>query len=75
MALDEATKETVTTAALATAEAPYFAPQACLQTVVIPGSGHDLFLEPSAPATYAAIRSWSDAYVGLSEPAHRCVTS
>lgn len=62
-------------AALATAEAPYFAPQACLQTVVIPGSGHDLFLEPSAPATYAAIRSWSDAYVGLSEPAHRCVTS
>jgi pimeloyl-ACP methyl ester carboxylesterase len=59
-------------AALAVAEAPFFAPEACLQTVVTPQSGHDLYLEPSAPVTYAAIRAWSDAYVGLDEAAPSC---
>jgi pimeloyl-ACP methyl ester carboxylesterase len=63
------------TATLTAAEAPFFSPQACLQTVVIPASGHDLFLEPSAPTTYAAIRSWSDAHVGLSQAAAPCKTS
>lgn len=64
-----------TAAALATAEAPFFSPQACLQSVVIPASGHDLFLEPSAPTTYAAIRSWSDAHVGLNQAAPSCTSS
>jgi pimeloyl-ACP methyl ester carboxylesterase len=62
-------------AALAAFEGPYFAPEACLQTVVIPQSGHDLNLEPSAPATYAAIRAWSDAHVGLSAAAPPCTHS
>jgi pimeloyl-ACP methyl ester carboxylesterase len=65
----------VSGAALAAAEAPFFAPEACLQTVVTPRSGHDLNLEPSAPATYAAIRAWSDAYVGLKAAAPACAQS
>ena len=62
-------------AALAAAEAPFFAPEACLQTVVTPRSGHDLNLEPSAPDTYAAIRAWSDKYVGLKAAAPPCTQS
>jgi pimeloyl-ACP methyl ester carboxylesterase len=62
-------------ATLAAAEAPFFAPEACLQTVVTPRSGHDLNLEPSAPDTYAAIRAWSDAYVGLKAAAPPCKQS
>jgi pimeloyl-ACP methyl ester carboxylesterase len=62
-------------AALAAAEAPFFAPEACLQTVVTPRAGHDLNLEPSAPATYAAIRAWSDTYVGLDAAAPACTHS
>jgi alpha-beta hydrolase superfamily lysophospholipase len=65
----------VSGAALATAEVPFFAPEACLQTVVTPQSGHDLYLEPSAPSTYAAIRAWSDAYVGLDAAAPSCTHS
>jgi pimeloyl-ACP methyl ester carboxylesterase len=59
-------------AVLAAAEAPFWSPQACLQTAVIPGSGHDLNLEPSAPLTYAIIRAWSDAFVGRDRPAPTC---
>jgi len=62
-------------ATLAAGEAAYFSPEACLETMVIPGSGHDLFLEPSAPATFAAIRGWSDAHVGRLQPAHSCIAS
>jgi len=58
--------------AFAVAEAPFFAPDACLQTAVIPDAGHYLNLEPSAPVTYALIRAWSDAYVGLYQAAPRC---
>jgi hypothetical protein len=59
-------------ASLAAAEAPFFAPQACLQTFVNPATGHDLNLEPTAPSTYAAIRAWSDAFVGLNHAAPAC---
>jgi len=59
-------------AAFAIAEAPFFAPDACLETVVIPDAGHYLNLEPTAPVTYAVIRAWSDEYVGLHQPAPPC---
>jgi pimeloyl-ACP methyl ester carboxylesterase len=60
---------------LAAAEAPFWSPQACLQTAVIPGAGHDLNLEPSAPLTYAIIRAWSDVFVGRDRPAPACGSS
>jgi len=59
-------------AAFAIAEAPFFARDACLETVVIPDAGHYLNLEPTAPVTYAVIRAWSDEYVGLHQPAPPC---
>jgi pimeloyl-ACP methyl ester carboxylesterase len=59
-------------AAFGAAEAPFFAPEACLQTVVIPNSEHNLNLQTTAPTTYAAISAWSDAYVGLDQAAPPC---
>jgi pimeloyl-ACP methyl ester carboxylesterase len=57
---------------LAAAEAPFWSPQVCLQTAVIPGAGHDLNLEPSAPRTYAIIGAWSDTFVGRDGRAPAC---
>jgi pimeloyl-ACP methyl ester carboxylesterase len=62
-------------AALAAEEAPFWTPQACLQTAVTPGAGHDVNLEKSAPVTYATIRAWSDTFVGRDEPAPPCHSS
>jgi pimeloyl-ACP methyl ester carboxylesterase len=59
-------------AALTAAEAPFWSPQACLRAAVIPGTGHALNLEPSAPLTYAIIQAWSDAFVGRDRPAPSC---
>ena len=59
-------------AAFAISEAPFFAREACVQTVVIPDAGPDLNLEPSAPKTYATIRAWLDVYVGLYRAAQKC---
>ena len=59
-------------AAFAIAEGPFFAPDACLETVMIEDAGHYLNLEPTAPATYALIRTWSDARVGLYQAAPPC---
>jgi pimeloyl-ACP methyl ester carboxylesterase len=59
-------------AAVAQLETPFFAVGACLQTVVIPATGHDLNLHITAPTTYEAIRIWSDAYVGRDNPAPAC---
>jgi len=59
-------------AAFAIAEAPFFAPDACLETAVIPDAGHDLNLDPSAPVTYEVIRAWADAYVGRYRAAPPC---
>ena len=59
-------------AAFAIAEGPFFAPDACLETVMIEDAGHYLNLEPTAPATYALIRAWSDAHVGLYRAAAPC---
>ena len=59
-------------AAFAVAEAPFFALDACLETVMIEDAGHYLNLEPTAPMTYAVIRAWSDARVGLHQAAPPC---
>src|SRR5882724_2422553 len=59
-------------AAFAVAEAPFFAPDACLATVVIQDAGPYLNLEPTAPVTYAVIRAWSDAHVGVYQAAPPC---
>jgi pimeloyl-ACP methyl ester carboxylesterase len=59
-------------AAFAVSETPFFAPEACLRTIVVPDAGPDLNLEPSAPDMYAAIRAWSDGYVGLYRAPQRC---
>jgi hypothetical protein len=59
-------------AALAAEEAPFWIPQACLQTSVTTGAGHDVNLEKSAPITYATIRAWSDTFVGRDKPAPPC---
>lgn len=45
------------------AEAPYYSPQAQLQVVVVPNTGHDLNLHESASAWFAAAASWAFQYV------------
>ena len=47
------------------AETSYYAPQAQLQVVVIPGSGHDLNLHESAPLWFAAATTWLYQYFAL----------
>ena len=47
------------------AEAPYYAPQAQLQAVVIPNSGHDLTLHKTAPLYFAATLAWLNQYFTL----------
>jgi pimeloyl-ACP methyl ester carboxylesterase len=104
LALDEATKETVTGAELDTAfpglalsggvhvpvfvevgdfdrafcadpscsvsgslndEASFFPADACVETAVIAGAGHDLNLHVQASAAYDALLSWMDRRVGI----------
>lgn len=53
------------------AEAPYYSPKAQLQVVVVPGSGHDLNLQPGhnasglavSPAWFASGLAWAHRYV------------
>jgi Alpha/beta hydrolase family len=45
-------------------EAPYFRPAACLQTYLLPGSGHSLNLANDTPRYQAAVRTWADRFVG-----------
>lgn len=45
-------------------EAPFFSPEANLQTYVLPGAGHSINLAPNAPDWFEAARQWSDRYVG-----------
>ncbi len=114
LALDEQTKETVTTAELDTAlpalgfssaihapvlvavgnfdlafcnepsctgsgsfanEPSFYPADACAETVIIPGSGHDLNLHYQAQLAYAAILVWMDRRVGDNTkvpPPHPC---
>jgi pimeloyl-ACP methyl ester carboxylesterase len=50
--------------ALLAAEAPYYAPAACLQTYLLPGAGHDVNLATNAPAYQEAAADWADAVTG-----------
>jgi pimeloyl-ACP methyl ester carboxylesterase len=50
-------------ATLLQAEAPYYAPQAQLQTAVIANSGHDLALHTSAPLYFSATLAWALKYL------------
>jgi pimeloyl-ACP methyl ester carboxylesterase len=52
-------------AALRTQELPYFAPQACLRTDVLPGAGHDVNLTLDTAIHRAAVLHWIDTFVGL----------
>ncbi|ARV57861.1 hypothetical protein BZZ01_03735 [Nostocales cyanobacterium HT-58-2] len=45
-------------------EAPFFSPQAQLQTYVLPDAGHVMNLELNASLWYYAARQWSDRFVG-----------
>jgi pimeloyl-ACP methyl ester carboxylesterase len=45
-------------------EAPFFNKAACLQTYLLPGSGHAVNLASDAPAYHQAVRAWADALVG-----------
>lgn len=46
------------------AEAGFFAPDACLETRIIPLSGHDLNLHFQAPLTFFTLLDWMDRRVG-----------
>jgi pimeloyl-ACP methyl ester carboxylesterase len=46
------------------AESGFFAPDACLETAIIPLAGHDLNLHFQAPLTYFTILDWMDRRVG-----------
>ncbi|MGC4118062.1 MAG: alpha/beta hydrolase [Myxococcales bacterium] len=59
-------QEPTCTATSAAAMEPYFySPQACLKTVVIPETGHDLNLHRTAPLFFGVAAAWSIANVGL----------
>jgi pimeloyl-ACP methyl ester carboxylesterase len=46
------------------AETNFFPPDACVETAVIAGAGHDLNLHLQAPQAYDALLSWMDRRVG-----------
>ena len=46
------------------AEAAFFPADACLETAVIAGAGHDLNLHIQAPQTYDVVLGWMDQWVG-----------
>ncbi|GAA1580118.1 alpha/beta hydrolase [Actinomadura kijaniata] len=50
-------------AALRAQEAPWYGPSARLRAVVVPGSGHSINLQRTAPVLFEAVRSWADRYV------------
>jgi pimeloyl-ACP methyl ester carboxylesterase len=45
-------------------EAAFYPADACAETAIIPGAGHDLNLHFQAPITYDAVLSWLDRRVG-----------
>ena len=60
-------------AALAANEAPHFSPKACLQTLVLPQTMHDLNATAVGPLWFAYAAAWSDTFVGRNRPATPCV--
>jgi hypothetical protein len=51
-------------AALASFERPFYGPNATVVGYLVPGAGHDLQLEKSAPTTDAQMLAFSDQYIG-----------
>ncbi len=60
-------------AAVHTHESRYFSPEACLQTAVIPQTGHVLALHSTAPLTSAHALLWSERYVGSDQAPRGCL--
>lgn len=54
-------------------EAPYYSPEACLESYVLPNSGHDVNLQLNAQEWFAAGVEWVDQMIGRgSRPAPGC---
>lgn len=53
-------------------EAAFFAPEACLQTFVLPGAGHDAALALNGGDSYDAMLQWTDTYVTGTPPDPGC---
>ncbi|NMG08661.1 alpha/beta hydrolase [Brasilonema sp. UFV-L1] len=51
-------------ASVAANELPFFSPEACLQTFVLPKAGHNINLHLNAHEWFEAARRWSDQFVG-----------
>jgi pimeloyl-ACP methyl ester carboxylesterase len=45
-------------------EPSFYPPDACTETAIIPGSGHDLNLHYTAPLTFVTLQAWMDRRVG-----------
>lgn len=63
------------TAAVVANEAERFSPQACLETVVMPDTGHVFNLERQAPDAYRIMLDWANRRVGTTaaqEPGDPC---
>ncbi|HEX7184119.1 MAG TPA: alpha/beta hydrolase [Thermoanaerobaculia bacterium] len=66
---------TCTASGTLTAEAAFYAPDACAEIVAIPDAGHNLNLHFQAPLTYDVILEWMDRRVGSNPrvaPAQPC---
>lgn len=61
---------------IATFESAFFAPEANLQTYVLPNAGHDINLALNAGDWFQAARQWSDRYIGpVSQPTQSSIQS
>jgi pimeloyl-ACP methyl ester carboxylesterase len=50
--------------ALATFERTFYGPQATVEAYLVPGTGHDINLEKSAPLSYAQMIGFSNQFIG-----------
>lgn len=46
-------------------EQDFFSPEACLEVVLIPQSGHVLNLQRNAPMAFANMLTWTDQHIGV----------
>ncbi|MQA12824.1 MAG: alpha/beta fold hydrolase [Pseudonocardiaceae bacterium] len=52
--------------AVEASESPHYGPETCLQTFVLPNSGHDVNLHLNAHDWYEAADRWTDRFIGSS---------
>ncbi|NYH55692.1 pimeloyl-ACP methyl ester carboxylesterase [Nocardiopsis arvandica] len=45
-------------------ESPWYSPEACLEAVIVPDTGHALNLHRTAPQWFSAAREWCDRHIG-----------